>query len=166
MVQKREGPILVPVDFSEDSRAAIKAAIPLAGCLHANLIVLHVVHDPSNRPGFYKSLPAGNTVLRTMEEAAVEMMEMFLAENSVREEVEALGLTLTTQLIPGLPVTQILNAARQEEAAMIVMGSRGLTGVNRLLLGSKAERVVQLSPIPVMVVKAPKKDADEKGETE
>ncbi len=161
MFKQNSGPILVPVDFSADSLAALEAALSLASCYGADVIVLHVIHDPSHRPGFYRMAQAGASVLQSMEEAAEEMMENFLAENAIREKAQALGVTVIPRLVQGLPVTQILRMAEREGASVIVMGSRGLTGLSRWLLGSKSERVVQLSPIPVMVVKAPKDNSEE-----
>ena len=54
----------------------------------------------------------------------------------------------------GTPVTRILEVAKKKQASMIIIGSHGRTGLSHLLVGSKAERVVQLSPIPVTVVKS------------
>ena len=59
------------------------------------------------------------------------------------------------RLVIGLPITRILEVASEIDAQMIVMGSRGRNGLARRLLGSKAERVVRLSPIPVTIVKDP-----------
>ena len=56
-------------------------------------------------------------------------------------------------LVIGTPVTRIIEIAKKENAKMIFVGSHGRTGLSHLLVGSKAERVVQLSPIPVVVVK-------------
>ena len=61
----------------------------------------------------------------------------------------------------GLPVNRILEVAKKSDARMIVMGSQGRTGLKHALLGSKAEQVVHLSPIPVTIVKADK-TADKK----
>jgi nucleotide-binding universal stress UspA family protein len=55
--------------------------------------------------------------------------------------------------VVGTPVTRILEIAKKKKARMIIIGSHGRTGLSHLLVGSKAERVVQLSPIPVTVVK-------------
>ena len=60
---------------------------------------------------------------------------------------------LKTELVDGIPETRILEIAEKIDARMIVMGSRGLTGLPHLLLGSKAERIAQLSPRPVTIVK-------------
>ncbi|MGB5535376.1 MAG: universal stress protein, partial [Thiogranum sp.] len=68
-------------------------------------------------------------------------------------------------LVVGLPVNRILEVAKKSDASMIVMGSQGRTGLAHALLGSKAEQVVHLSPIPVTIVKADKpadKTADKK----
>lgn len=62
-------------------------------------------------------------------------------------------------LLVGLPVNRILEAAEKTGARMIVMGSQGRTGLARALLGSKAEQVVRLAPLPVMIVKTPEKEA-------
>ncbi len=59
----------------------------------------------------------------------------------------------------GLPITRILEVAEEIGAQLIVMGSHGRTGLPHLLLGSKAEKVAQLSPIPVTIVKNSKTDA-------
>ncbi len=61
---------------------------------------------------------------------------------------------LTKELVVGVPVRRILEVAERIEARLIVMGSRGRTGLSRLLLGSKAQSVVQLAPMPVTIVKA------------
>lgn len=61
-----------------------------------------------------------------------------------------------TRLVAGLPVTRIIEVADKIGARMIVMGGRGRTGLGHLLVGSKAGQGVQLSPIPVTIVKAGK----------
>jgi nucleotide-binding universal stress UspA family protein len=59
--------------------------------------------------------------------------------------------------VVGTPVTRIVEIAEKKQAYMIIVGSHGRTGLSHFLVGSKAERVVQLSPIPVTVVKSSKK---------
>jgi nucleotide-binding universal stress UspA family protein len=67
-----------------------------------------------------------------------------------------------TMLVAGLPVSRILETAEKIDARMIIMGSQGRTGLAHVMLGSKAEQVVRLSPIPVLIVKADKKTASAK----
>ena len=56
-------------------------------------------------------------------------------------------------LVVGLPVTRILEVAEKRDAAMVIMGSQGRTGLEHIMLGSKAEQVVRLCPLPVTIVK-------------
>ena len=58
-------------------------------------------------------------------------------------------------LVVGTPVTRIVEVAEKKQVDMIIIGSHGRTGLAHLLVGSKVERVVQLSPVPVTVVKVP-----------
>ncbi len=85
------------------------------------------------------------------------MLGQFIEE--IREAHPDLKLdAVATQLVLGIPENRILEVAEKEGADMIVMGSRGRTGLPHLLLGSKAERVAQLAAIPVTIVKAGAKD--------
>lgn len=141
-----EGPILVAVDFSPHSEAALAWAARAARRFRAPLVVLHVVHDPASAPGSYA--PRDESRARSMEEVAAGLLEEFLA----RAGVEASGCK--TVVAVGLPASRIVEIAGHEGAQLVVVGSQGLTGLAHVLLGSKAERVAQLSPIPVTIVKA------------
>ena len=146
-------PILVPVDFSEHSEAALLFASELADCIPSPLIVLHVVHDPGDAPGFYAGRQETNE-LEKMEDVASEMMNDFM-ERIIKDHPDRACLKhAETKLLIGLPVTRILEAVEKIQAHMVVMGSKGRTGLSHILLGSKAEQVVRLSPVPVTIVKA------------
>ena len=148
------GPILVAVDFSEYSAAALVWAASLTKCFAVPLLVLHVVHDPESAPGYYKRSKKLKKHLVRMEEAAAEMMSDLVDQiRQLHPEIAALE-TLDTQLVVGLPVTRILEVAKNSQAQLVVMGSQGRTGLSHLLLGSKAAKVAQLSPIPVTIVKS------------
>lgn len=150
-------PILVPVDFSRHSAAALVWAARLAAIVDFPLEVLHVAHDPESAPGYYAPTKRKKHLHR-LEEAAEEMMGEFLANLADgHPELERLrGLEGT--IVVGLPVNRILEVAAASAAQMIVMGSSGRTGLPHFLLGSKAERVVQLAPLPVTIVKADLED--------
>ncbi len=146
-------PILVPIDFSAHSRAALLWAAGAARCLEVPLVVLHVVHDPAATPGYYRTKKKG---LRRMEDAAAEMMEDFL-ENLRADHPSLEPLReLTAKLVIGLTVSRILEVIEKVDAQLVVVGSQGRTGLPHLLLGSKAERVAQLATVPVTIVKADK----------
>lgn len=147
-----EQPILVPVDFSVHSEAALLQACELSERLKNPLLVLHVVHDPAEMPGYYSQVTKQHLV--RLEDAAAEMLNGFLKDVAGRNSRCKSLRNLESMLVVGLPVTRILEVAKMVDAIMIVMGSRGRTGLDHLMLGSKAEQVVRLSPIPVMIVKA------------
>ena len=147
--------LLVAVDFTPFSEEALIFASQLAEKLEAQLIVLHVIHDPAEAPGFYAQKGKKMKYLQSMEEVAEEMMEEFLAKMKKDHPDQLPIKEATPLLVVGTPVTRILEVAEKKQASMIILGSHGRTGLSHLLVGSKAERVVQLSPIPVTVVKSP-----------
>ena len=145
-------PILVPVDFSPDSEAALLFGCELAEALRCPLKVLHVVHDPGEAPGFYAG-KREEQGLRRMEDVAAEMMDEFMKDIVAKHPELKILKSAETILSIGLPVTRILEAAEQTEARMLVVGSKGRTGLAHILVGSKAEQLVRLCPIPVVIIK-------------
>ena len=152
MDSKTKNYILVPVDFSPNSEAALLLGCKLAKCFDVKVLVLHVVHDPGEMPGYYaKTLKKKH--LHRIEDSASHMLDGFLQAFSKSHPHEKLTDKVESMLVKGLPSSRILEVAEKRNAVMIVMGSRGRTGIKHLLLGSVAERVVQLSPVPVTVAK-------------
>ena len=149
----KQGPILVAVDFSDYSRAALTWACEVATAFSAPIVLFHVVHEPAEAPGYYRN--DMKDAMRPMEDVAEKMMRNFLKELRHANPRNKSLKNLKTQLVTGLPVTRILKAADKMNARMIVMGSQGLTGLAHLLIGSKAEQVVRMAKIPVTIVKAP-----------
>ncbi len=152
--KKKEGPrpILVAVDFSPWSEAALAWAAEAASVYAAPLEILHVVHDPESAPGYYaQSRRKGH--LRRFEDVAQDMMDEFLVRCRKKYPQVAALAELPTTLVVGLPTNRILEIAEKNSARMIVVGSQGRTGLPHLLLGSKAERIAQLAPVPVTIVK-------------
>jgi universal stress protein A len=152
-VAEKRDILLVAVDFTPFSEEALLFAANLAECIDAKLLVLHVIHDPAEAPGFYAPKGKKKKYLFTMEEAANEMMEEFLKKIRKAHPDNIPLKKANSLLVVGTPVTRIIEIAKKKKAKMIFVGSHGRTGLSHLLVGSKAERVVQLSPIPVVVVK-------------
>ena len=146
------GPILVPVDFSDYSEAALLLASDLAAGLGTRLVILHVVHDPLNMPGYYARMARKKTLTR-MEDIAGEMLDAFLAEAKKKHPQRQALHKAELLLVKGIPVTRILQVAQKQKASVLVMGSKGITGLRHLLLGSVAEQVVSLARLPVTIVK-------------
>lgn len=147
--------ILVPVDFSIHSEAALVYACELADLMPAAVMVLHIVHDPGEMPGYYSKLIKKKRVSR-IQDTAAEAFDAFIAgvidahpKLSTLREAEQL-------MVIGLPVTRILEVVAELDPAMVVVGSQGRTGMQHLIIGSKAAQIVQLCPVPVTVVKCRK----------
>ena len=149
---RQQAPILVPVDFSTHSEAALLKACELAACMKQPLLILHVVHDPGEMPGYYARITKKKQVVR-IEDIAQEAFDGFVDSMLKRYPDQKQLKQAQRKLVVGLPVTRILEVAEKEGAGMIVMGSQGRTGLDHILLGSKAEQVVRLSPLPVTIVK-------------
>ncbi len=146
--------ILAPVDFSTHSEPAVVFASNLAEHLNATLLILHVVHDPGEAPGYYAKKKG--KLLKKMEDMAAEMMVEFLAKLRKKHGDLKPLKKAQTMLVVGLPVTKILQITEKKQPFMVVMGSQGRTGLAHLTLGSKAEQVAHLCPLPVTIVKADK----------
>ena len=146
--------ILVPVDFSDHSEAALIQAAAYAEMMPATLIVLHVVHDPGEMPGYYSGLIKKKKVTR-IQDIAAEAFDDFM--DRVIEENPGLDTLCEADrlMVTGLPVTRILELVKHLDPMMVVMGSQGRTGLKHLVIGSKASQIVQLCPVPVTIVKKP-----------
>lgn len=133
--------ILHPTDFSEHSKAAFDLACALARDYGAELIVVHV-----NRP-MPIFAPDGIAVAGPIEEPAA--VQAKLARIRPTDE----RIKVAHHLFDGDPAEQILKAAHNESADLIVLGTHGTTGLARLLMGSVAESVLRKSPCPVLTVR-------------
>lgn len=145
--------LLVAVDFSPHSEAALDHGCALAACLGATPLVLHVVHDPAEMPGYYAKQLLKRKRLERIDDLAREMLERFIASAAENHRSIAACPQIETELVCGLPGTRIVEVAHDHQVKMIIMGSRGHNGLKRLMLGSVAAQVVRLSPCPVTVVK-------------
>ena len=137
--------ILVPTDGSSGTRRAIDHAVDLAAADGATIHALYVVNAAS-----FASLPMETSwegvaeMLEEEGEEAVSAVERVAAERDVR---------VTTAVVEGTPSREIVKYATEEDCDLIVMGTHGRGGLDRLLLGSVAERVVRSSTIPVLTLR-------------
>jgi universal stress protein A len=143
--------ILVPVDYSEPSRRALELALTLDG--GAKVTAVHVW----DRPAY-----VGEQIIAHADGSRRSLSEL-IRENAEREMTEFLslvkppaGVAFEHKLISGEPVTAILAEAGQPGYDVIVVGSNGRSGMSKLLLGSVTEKLIRLSPIPVLTVPPPR----------
>jgi nucleotide-binding universal stress UspA family protein len=142
--------ILVPVDGSPTSSQGLTEALKLAKLTGARLRLVHVINELTFSSGFEIYTP---DVIGILKEGG----EQILAAAKAR--VEAAGIDVETHLSEnfGSRVCDIVvDDALDWKADLIVIGSHGRRGINRLLIGSDAEQVLRKSPVPVLLVHAPR----------
>lgn len=140
--------ILVPVDDSPISYAAVEHALYLAKLSAAKVTLLSVVAvDPFVGVDFYQVAPAITDHFMQAEAHAKAQLEE-VAQSFVRD-----GVDVSAKIHHGSPSEGIIFVADEINADLIVMGSHGRTGVKRLLVGSVALAVLSESHIPVLIVK-------------
>ena len=140
--------ILVPIDFSENAKRAMEEAIGLAKTFGAELYLLHCyqVH-----PIGVVAPPYDVVMPESIERAIREGAQAMLSEWSRKAAGE--GVKVHDRLSVGPPSMAIAECANALGADLIVMGTRGLTGLKHVLLGSVAERTIRIAPCPVLTVK-------------
>jgi nucleotide-binding universal stress UspA family protein len=145
--------ILVPLDGSDTAHLALDSALALARTMGARLRLLHVVEKLAFAAGLD---PAGGASasghwLQATREAGIQVLDAGLAA------ARAAGVPADCLLhdTPGRALGEtVAEAARLWQADLIVTGTHGRSGVGRLLLGSGAEQIIRLAPVPVLVVRA------------
>ena len=139
--------VLVPTDFSELSNEAVDEAVAVAKQLGANIIFLHTLEWPDHPD---EMTPMSDEGYAFMKDRARAMLHD-LVDRAGKE-----GLEAHAELADGVPFIEIIEAARRNEADLIVMGTHGRSGFSRMMLGSQAERVVRTAPCPVLTIKSKK----------
>ncbi len=139
--------IICATDFSDAAECAERQAVELARAIGADLVFVHVAVET---PLYGESVFAMADVNRVYE-AQRQWAETALRERVAR--VQAQGVSARMTVRSGVPFEQIVEAAKDEKADMIVIGTHGRTGLHRFLLGSVAERVIRMAPCPVLTVR-------------
>ncbi len=137
--------VLVAIDGSDQSRRALATAIDEARAWGAEVHAAYVIEI-----GLFSSLPVDNTWEVMYSLLDKEGKEILDAANAMAGEA---GVKLTTHLRQGHAGQELLNLAEELGADLIVLGSLGKSGIERLLLGSVSSFVVTNSPVTTMVVR-------------
>jgi nucleotide-binding universal stress UspA family protein len=145
--------ILVPIDYSQNSQIALAYAADLAVGFGASLDIVHVWDRPTyvtdavmvQRPG-----EAHKPIGELIRENAQKDMDEYLAGITLPA-----GVPTSSRLISGDPAAALLGELKKGEHDLVVLSTHGRTGFAHLLLGSIAEKLVRLSPVPVLTVPVP-----------
>lgn len=137
--------ILVPVDFSDCSRDALEYAAMMAKQFKAEVVLLHVIESQGLTGGFSLSVEERDHALEAVG-------GKLLADAAATLEGD--GIEVAREVRKGVPYQEILKGAADHRADLIVMGTNGRAGLERLVLGSVAERIVQMGKCPVLTIRA------------
>ncbi len=138
--------ILCAVDFSEMSPKVADYAQTLAKSLNASVKVIYIAPSLSQYVGFHVPPTSIENFVGEIVSGAEKTMDIFIQENL--SEVESSGQVLT-----GYAAEEILKYADREKMDMIVMGTHGRKGIDRILFGSVAEKIVKAAKIPVLTIR-------------
>jgi len=140
--------ILVPIDFSEHSKNALRYAVEFNRSFRAELVLLYVV-EPVIYPADFSF---GQVALPSMEGELRERGQHQLETLSERE-VPA-EMTSRCVIRSGKPFLEIVNLASEEQMDLIIIASHGHSGIEHLLFGSTAEKVIRRSVCPVLSIRS------------
>lgn len=137
--------ILVGSDFSSYSERALDYALNFAEKFGAEILLIHVIES------FNYSVTDSMTVVG--HEKALSVTAAALLENQMKR-LNNLAINLESHLTHGSPYQEIIKKAEEDEVDLIVLGTHGRSGMEHLLLGSVAERVVRTASCPVLTVRS------------
>lgn len=138
--------ILFATDFSDCSTVAFEYAYSLAQKCGSKLLLVHVISEPVDLRGFYVPHVSFDLLEKEIEDGASKMMNDFCEKNFAEgDQYEAL-------VVPGLAYSEVIKQAQLHNVDLIVLGTHGRSGLDHVLFGSTAEKVVRKSPVPVMTV--------------
>jgi universal stress protein A len=144
--------ILAPTDFSDHSKRALSNALELAQTFGATLSLLHVI-EPSPYLGEFTPPTMGTDLLGDLEwQATAELAR-------VLPDAQGATIEVTRAVTIGSPPRKIVETAEAAHVDLIVMATRGRTGLSHLVMGSVAERVVRTAPCPVLTIRPPAEKA-------
>lgn len=138
--------ILFPVDFSENSQRIIPYVLGVARKFEAKVHIIYVARDLSHLGVLYVPDPKIATMATEIQQGAATMMQEFTGEHMAGLENKV------TEILSGDPAEEIVSYVKENHIDMIIMGTHGRKGMDRVIFGSVAENVVRNSPVPVMTV--------------
>lgn len=138
--------ILLPLDFSEASEPLFQYANRFAERVNAKLFILYVAEFPFTFSGLAPELP-GENFEENMKQFARETMDQFIDDH-----VDQIEVSFEKDIVYGHVAEEIIRYARKKEIDLIIIGTHGFTGVDKMIFGSVSDKVLKLGPCPTLVV--------------
>jgi nucleotide-binding universal stress UspA family protein len=143
--------ILVPIDFSNYSKGALKYAVNFAKRFNAEMYLIYVVEPVIYPPDFSMGQIAIPSVNAEWDERAKDELQK-LAKTDIPNDVK-----VETIIKTGKPFLEIIETASEKDIDLIIIATHGHSGVEHILFGSTAEKVVRKAPCPVLTLREPVK---------
>ncbi|MBT8379193.1 MAG: universal stress protein [Ignavibacteria bacterium] len=143
--------VLIPIDFSDYSKSALRYAINFAKCFKAEMHLIYVVEPVIYPPDFSMGQIAIPSVNAEWDERAKDELSK-LAKEEIPNDVKSKTIIKT-----GKPFLEIIETAAEEDIDLIIISTHGHSGVEHILFGSTAEKVVRKAPCPVLTLREPVK---------
>ncbi len=141
--------VLVPIDFSDYSKSALRYAVNFAKSFNAEIILIYVVEPIIYPPDFSMGQIAMPTINTDWDNRAKEELDK-LAKNEITNNGKVKTIIKT-----GKPFAEIIETAKEEDIDLIIISTHGHSGVEYILFGSTAEKVVRKAPCPVLTLREP-----------
>jgi nucleotide-binding universal stress UspA family protein len=141
--------ILVPIDFSDYSKSSLRYAVNYAKHFNASLILVYVIEPVIYPPDFSMGQIAIPAPGLEMDKRAEEELKK-LSDKEIPS-----GMQVKKIIKTGKPFVEIIETAAEEDADMIIIATHGHSGVEHILFGSTAEKVVRKAPCPVLTLREP-----------
>ncbi len=148
--------VLVPIDFSDYSKSALKYAVNFAKSFNADIILIYVVEPIIYPPDFSMGQIAMPSINTEWDDRAKDELQK-LAKSEINEIANVKTIIKT-----GKPFVEIIETAKEENIDLIIIATHGHSGVEHILFGSTAEKVVRKAPCPVLTLREPIKGFDYK----
>jgi len=141
--------ILFPTDFSEGSDNALPYAADMAKHYGAKLYLLYVIHDIAQATGWYVPHVSMDALYKDIEDNANKEIKKYGVE-------ELRGFKdIERVIVKGIPADEIIKFTKENKIDLVVIGTHGRKGLDRVIFGSTAERVVRDALCPVLSVRLP-----------
>ncbi|MDT3697017.1 MAG: universal stress protein [Ignavibacterium sp.] len=148
--------VLVPIDFSDYSKSALKYAVNFSKLFNAEIILIYVVEPVIYPLDFSMGQIAMPSFSTEWDTRAKEELDK-LAKKEINSNVKTIIKT-------GKPFLEIIETAKEEDIDLIIIATHGHTGVEHIIFGSTAEKVVRKAPCPVLTLREPIKGYNHKEE--
>ena len=142
-----QGAVVAATDFSQYAEPAVAAAVTVAGLRRSELVLAHSIHVPVSPLSVF-----GPLVIDAPSPVAREEQKQ-VARQMLDTSFASFGLSGRALVLEGVPARAIARAAEETGAGLVVVGTHGRTGFERIALGSEAERILRTAPCSVLVVR-------------